>query len=186
MRPFLFGAAVVCTLVLVSSPAAQSDAPALPTADAQVPTATLDDQTDVAVTVYNSNIALVRDVRRVSLPIGVTELRLLDIAATVNPATVHVRSLTEPSRLGVLEQNYQFDLLDPERLLRKYVGRDVKLLRRYDEGGTTREREVTARLLAYNQAPRQRDRDRPPPRSDAVSRDSRQPAQPSDARLAPR
>jgi hypothetical protein len=153
MRPFLFGAAVVFTLVLVSSPAAQSDAPALPTADAQVPTATLDDQTDVAVTVYNSNIALVRDVRRVSLPIGVTELRLLDIAATVNPATVHVRSLTEPSRLGVLEQNYQFDLLDPERLLRKYVGRDVKLLRRYDEGGTTREREVTARLLAYNQAP---------------------------------
>ena len=105
------------------------------------------------MTVYNSNIALVRDVRRVTLPGGVTDLRLLDIAATVNPATVHVRSLTEPSRLGVLEQNYQFDLLNPDRLLRKYVGRDVKLLRRYDENGTTREREVTARLLAYNEAP---------------------------------
>jgi hypothetical protein len=122
-------------------------------AGSTVPTATLEDQVDLAVTVYNSNIGLVRDVRRVTLPAGVTDLQLLDIAATVNPATVHVRSLTEPSRLGVLEQNYQFDLLSPDRLLRKYVGRDVKLLRRYDENGTTREREVTARLLAYNEAP---------------------------------
>ena len=115
--------------------------------------ATLTDQVDLAVTVYNSNIALVRDVRQVALPAGVTDLRLLDIAATVNPATVHFRSLTEPSRLSVLEQNYQFDLLDPERLLRKYVGRDVTLVRRRMEDGTTRDEEVTGRLLAYNQAP---------------------------------
>jgi hypothetical protein len=124
-----------------------------PAADITGPTATINDQVDLAVTVYNSNIALVRDVRRVTLPAGVTDLRLLDIAATVNPATVHVRSLTEPSRLAVLEQNYQFDLLNPERLLRKYVGRDVRLVRRDDDHGTTREHEVTARLLAYNEAP---------------------------------
>jgi hypothetical protein len=115
--------------------------------------ATLNDQVDLAVTVYNSNIALVRDVRQVALPAGVTDLRLLDIAATVNPATVHFRSLTEPSRVSVLEQNYQFDLLDPDRLLRKYVGRDVTLVRRVMDDGTTREEEVTGRLLAYNQAP---------------------------------
>ena len=152
MRPFCHVALAAFT-VFAASPATRVPRSPAPASDDAVLTATLDDQVDLAVTVYNSNIALVRDVRRVGLPGGVTDLRLLDIAATVNPATVHVRSLTEPSRLGVLEQNYQFDLLDPDRLLRKYIGRDVKLLRRYDENGTTREREVTARLLAYNQAP---------------------------------
>ena len=63
---------------------------------------TLDDQTDLAVTVYNSNIALVRDVRQLTLPPGMFRLKFMDIAATVNPATVHFRSLTEPDKLGVL------------------------------------------------------------------------------------
>jgi hypothetical protein len=142
------------TLIVAGSAAPQKEPfTTAPAADITVPTATLNDQVDLAVTVYNSNIALVRDVRRVTLPAGVTDLRLLDIAATVNPATVHVRSLTEPSHLAVLEQNYQFDLLNPERLLRKYIGRDVTLVRRDDDHGTTREHEVTARLLAYNEAP---------------------------------
>src|SRR5687767_3213420 len=65
-------------------------------------TSTLDDQTELALTVYNSDLALVRDVRSVQLPRGTFDLRFMDIAATVNPATVHVRSLTEPARLGVL------------------------------------------------------------------------------------
>jgi hypothetical protein len=115
--------------------------------------ATLRDQVDLAVTVYNSNLALVRDVRQVRLPSGESELHLEDIAATVNPSSVHFRSLTEPSRLDVLEQNYQFDLLDPQRLLRKYVGRDVKLLRNRQENGSSVQEEVTAHLLAYNDAP---------------------------------
>jgi hypothetical protein len=115
--------------------------------------ATLDQQTDLAVTVYNSNIALVRDVREVDLPAGVVDLRLEDIAATVNPTTVHFRSLSEPRLVRVLEQNYQFDLLDPERLLRKYLGRDVTLVRPRLEKESTTYEEVTARLLAYNQAP---------------------------------
>jgi hypothetical protein len=115
--------------------------------------ATLKDQVDLAVTVYNSNIALVRDVRQVALPSGALDLSLLDIAASVNPATVHVRSLSEPSKLGVLEQNYQYDLLDPQRLLRKYVGREVTLVRTRQENGTTRQEEVRALLLAFNDAP---------------------------------
>src|SRR5580765_1261088 len=67
---------------------------------------TLDDQTELAVTVYNSEIALVRDVRNLQLARGSSDLRFMDIAATVNPATVHFRSLSEPSRVSVLEQNY--------------------------------------------------------------------------------
>ena len=114
---------------------------------------TLDEQVDLAVTVYNSDIALVRDVRELQLPRGSFDLRFMDIAATVNPATVHFRSLTEPARVNVLEQNYEYDLLEPDKLLRKYVGRDVILVRRRSENGQTREEEVKARLLSYNNAP---------------------------------
>jgi len=132
-----------------TSPAVQAVAPV----DEGVVAATIKDQTELAVTVYNSNIALVRDVRQVALPSGILDLRFLDIAATVNPATVHFRSLSEPSRLGILEQNYQFDLLDPQRLLRKYIGRDVTLVRTRMDNGTSRQEEVSARLLAFNDAP---------------------------------
>jgi len=114
---------------------------------------TLDDQEELAVTVYNSDLALVRDVRRLTLPRGVSHLDFMDIAATVNPATVHFRSLTQPADLSVLEQNYEYDLLEPDKLLRKYVGREVTLVRMRQQDGTTRAEEVTARLLSYNSAP---------------------------------
>ena len=113
----------------------------------------LDDQVDLALTVYNSDIALVRDVRDLQLPRGSFDLDFQDIAATVNPATVHFRSLTEPSRISVLEQNYEYDLLEPDKLLRKYVGRDVTVVRVRQDGTTTREEPFKARLLSYNNAP---------------------------------
>jgi hypothetical protein len=114
---------------------------------------TLDDQVELSLTVYNSSLALVRDVRNLQLPSGSFDLRFMDIAATVNPATVHFRSLTEPTRVDVLEQNYEYDLLEPDKLLRKYVGRDVTLVRVRQEGGTTRQEEVRAHLLSYNTGP---------------------------------
>ena len=128
----------------------------VPTADAAAPaqhTTTLNDQSELSVTVYNSDIALVRDVRNLKLPSGSFDLQFMDIAATVNPATVHFRSLSEPSALGVVEQNYEYDLLEPEKLLRKYVGREVTLVRMRQEGGSTRQEEVRALLLSYNSAP---------------------------------
>jgi len=116
-------------------------------------TTTLNDQTDLAVTVYNSNIALVRDVRQLALPSGTLRLKFMDIAATVNPATVHFRSLNEPDKVGVIEQNYEYDLLEPAKLLHKYVGREVTLVRSYQENGTTKREEVKATLLADNNGP---------------------------------
>ncbi|HTA59645.1 MAG TPA: hypothetical protein VK805_15900, partial [Candidatus Baltobacteraceae bacterium] len=114
---------------------------------------TLADQTDLAVTVYNSNIALVRDVRELHLPRGNFRLKFMDIAATVNPATVHFRSLTEPDKVGVLEQNYEYDLLEPAKLLNKYVGKEVTLVRSYMDNGTTKHEEIKATLLANNNGP---------------------------------
>src|SRR6476660_6011037 len=81
-------------------------APPAVTAAQQTPaTTTLDDQAELAVTIYNSDLALVRDVRNIQIARGTSDLHFMDIAATVNPATVHFRSLTEPSRVSVLEQN---------------------------------------------------------------------------------
>ncbi|HXH68098.1 MAG TPA: DUF4139 domain-containing protein [Candidatus Limnocylindrales bacterium] len=116
-------------------------------------TTTLSDQTELAVTVYNSNIALVRDVRELQLPRGNFRLKFMDIAATVNPATVHFRSLTEPDKVGVLEQNYEYDLLEPAKLLNKYVGKEVTLVRSYMENGSTKREEIKATLLANNNGP---------------------------------
>src|SRR5881227_2435398 len=113
----------------------------------------LNDQTDLNVTVYNSNIALVRDVRNLVLPAGTFRLKFMDIAATVNPATVHFRSLTDPDKLGVIEQNYEYDLLEPAKLLHKYVGKEVTLVRSYQENGTTKREEIKATLLSDNNGP---------------------------------
>jgi hypothetical protein len=113
----------------------------------------LNDQTDLNVTVYNSNIALVRDVRNLMLPGSTFRLKFMDIAATVNPATVHFRSLTDPDKLGVIEQNYEYDLLEPAKLLHKYVGKEVTLVRSYQESGTTKHEEIKATLLSDNNGP---------------------------------
>ncbi len=149
----LFLAGLAATPLFFERLAVAPLAAASPAKEDQHPGSTLDDQVDIAVTVYNSNIALVRDVRQVALPVGIFDLRFMDIAASVNPATVHFRSLTEPTHLGVLEQNYEYDLLDPQRLLQKYVGREVTLVRLIQENGSTRKEEVKATLLAYNNGP---------------------------------
>src|SRR5688572_5761698 len=153
LAPVVFSASVLA-LPLAQGPAAKPAPPANQNpAPAQDPgQTTLDDQVDLAITVYNSDLALVRDVRDLRLARGTGELRFMDIAATVNPATVHFRSITQPAQLDVLEQNYEYDLLEPDKLLRKYVGRDVTLVR-MRQGGTTTPEEVTARLLSYNTAP---------------------------------
>jgi hypothetical protein len=136
--------------VVEAEPVITGDAPI---GDGQDQTTTLDDQAELSLTVYNSDIALVRDVRNLQLARGTGNLRFMDIAATVNPATVHFRSLTEPQQVSVLEQNYEYDLLEPDKLLRKYVGREVTLMRNRNDNGTTRQEEVKALLLSYNNQP---------------------------------
>jgi len=110
------------TVATVRGAQARSDEAA---AKGQPATTTEKDQTDLSVTVYNSNVALVRDVRQIHMQPGVFPLRFEDVAASINPVTVHFRSLTDASKLSVVEQNYEYDLLDPQKLLQKYVGREV-------------------------------------------------------------
>lgn len=152
-----FIAALVAILasgpLLYRRASAQTAAPGAPQAADGTITTTLTDQTDLALTVYNSNLSLVRDVRQLNLPPGESRLKFMDIAASINPATVHFRSMTEPAKLSVIEQNYEYDLLDPNKLLQKFVGREVTLVRPKMAGGTTEYDEVKATLLSLNGAP---------------------------------
>jgi len=108
------------------------------------------DRQSVNITVYNSNLGLVRETRRLTLPAGMIALRFADVTAQIRPETVHLASLTSPSSLRILEQNYQYDLLNPAKLLDKFVGREITLvLRRYSNNTETFE-PVAATLLSNN------------------------------------
>jgi hypothetical protein len=98
-------------------------------------------QKDVMVTIYNGNLGLVKDVRVVTLPPGTHEAQFMDVAAQIDPTSVHLASLSDPAGLAILEQNYEYDLLSSDKLLEKYLGKTVRL---YQSDGTFHE----ARLLA--------------------------------------
>ncbi|MGH7324113.1 MAG: DUF4139 domain-containing protein, partial [Candidatus Rokuibacteriota bacterium] len=93
-------------------------------------------QRDVMVTVYNGNLGLVKDVREARLPAGTIEAQFRDVAALIDPTTVHLKSLSDPAGLRILEQNYEYDLLSSQKLMEKYVGRKVRL---YQSDGTWHE-----------------------------------------------
>lgn len=111
---------------------------------------TLEDQTDVAVTVYNNNRALVRDRRNIKMLPGEYALRFMDVAASILPETVSLRSMNDPGALQILEQNYEFDLMSPEKLMEKYVGRGVMLVNKSSDFTFN---EQPATLLSVNNGP---------------------------------
>src|SRR5262249_28108954 len=118
---------------------------------AQSGQSTIEDQKNVAITVYNSNIGLVKDTRALRLPRGASQLRFMDVAQQINPATVHIKSTTAPDALSVIEQSYEYDLLNPQKLLDKYVGKELTLVLRTVENNTERLSPTRATLLANNQ-----------------------------------
>jgi hypothetical protein len=89
----------------------------------------LEDQEGVSVTVYNSNLGLVKDVRRIRLPLGLTDVQFTEVASQIMPQTVNIKSLDDPDGVKVLEQNYRYDLLTPQKLIEKYVGKEIKVLK---------------------------------------------------------
>jgi hypothetical protein len=111
----------------------------------------LEDQTGIALTIYNVNLGLVKDGRKLTLPQGLTELRFMDVASQIIPASVHIKSLADAGSLRVLEQNYEYDLLNPQKLMDKYVGKEVRLYQKNPY--TEREEIVAATLLSNNGGP---------------------------------
>jgi hypothetical protein len=111
---------------------------------------TASDRQSVNITVYNSNLGLVRETRRLTLPSGRIALRFADVTAQIRPETVHLLSLTSPASLRILEQNYQYDLLNPAKLLDKFVGKEITLVLRHYQNNTEIFEPVPAVLLSNN------------------------------------
>lgn len=119
---------------------------------AQESATTLKDQKGLAVTIYNDNLALVKDTREVRLPKGEARLAFQEVSAQIRPETALLRSLTAPKDFWVAEQNFDFDLLTPQKLLEKYVGEKVTVVRSVPnaEGAGSREVREEATVLATN------------------------------------
>jgi len=110
----------------------------------------LGDRKDVALTVYNVDLGLVREIREFPLASGETVVRYEGVASRIDPRTVSVKSLTDPDRFDVVEQNYVFDLISPEKLMEKYVGQEVELV---ETDQNLRTQTTPATLLSVNGGP---------------------------------
>ncbi len=105
------------------------------------------DQKSISITVYNDNLGLVKDVRTVTLAGGVQNLWFEGVAAQIDPTSVHIVSLDSPGALNVLEQNFEYDLVSPSRLMEKYLGQTVELVMEHEDGS----RETLRARLIGNQ-----------------------------------
>jgi hypothetical protein len=90
-------------------------------------TSTLEDQNAVAVTIYNENLALIKDRRSITLDQGFNLLAFRGVSATMRPETSLLRCLNNNKAFNILEQNFDFDLLTPQKILEKYVGKQIKI-----------------------------------------------------------
>ena len=78
--------------------------------------------------------ALVRLERELQIPRGRGTIQFTDVAALIDPTTVQFLSLTDPEGTKVLEQNFQFDLVSQEKLLSRYIDRQVSVEQQSGDG----------------------------------------------------
>lgn len=115
------------------------------------PDSTASGRRAAAITIYGANFALVREIRELDLDRAATgTMRVLDVPARLDPRTVHVRPLSGPGELAVLEQSYRTGLLSPDKLLERYVGREVEIVEQAEDLTT---RTTRATLLSLEGGP---------------------------------
>jgi hypothetical protein len=106
------------------------------------------EQKEVGVTIYNDNLALVKEARKIKLERDFNRLAWRDVSAQMRPETAQLRNLANPAGFRLLEQNFDFDLLTPEKLLEKYLGKEITVIRTNPAtGAETREAAI---VLATN------------------------------------
>ena len=135
---------IACVPVLACLVPAVALAQTAPSADSPAAVTSRSAQGDVAVTIYNNDLALVQDTRRLSLPAGVARQDFPDVSDGIRPATVRLSA----DGVTIVEQNYDYDLLSPQALMEKAVGQTITIVRTNPAtGAETRER---ATVLANN------------------------------------
>lgn len=116
--------------------------------EAKIVSSTSEDRFDVEITVYNNNLGLVKESRNISIPSGESELEFADVAALINPVTVHAKSVNYPDAFNILEQNYEYDLISHQKLMEKYIGKKIKIIDNNEYND--RKDIVEAQLLSVN------------------------------------
>lgn len=112
---------------------------------------TAGDRTSVDLTIYNFDLALIRETRPITLNKGMNTLVIPDIPATIDGTSLHFSSLTDPKSVRVLEQNFQYDLVHHAKLLEKYLGKEVEFVR--VDPSSNKEFSVFGKLLATGWQP---------------------------------
>ena len=109
---------------------------------------TLADQKEVAVTIYNVNLAVVKDKRTLTLPAGENTLAFREVSGKMRPETALLQSKSPKQDIVVIEQNFDFDLLTPQKLLEKYVGKTIGIVKTHPTTGEETVEE--AKVLSSN------------------------------------
>lgn len=103
-------------------------------------------RTKVDLTIYNQNLSLIREERTLQLKKGISTVIIPDIPSTIDGTSLHFVSLTAPNAVRVMEQNYQYDLVNKNKLFSKYIGRTIEFVRLNEE--TKKEFTVSGKLLS--------------------------------------
>jgi hypothetical protein len=103
------------------------------------------DREDIALTVYNSDLALIRESRRMTLPAGAFNIEFQDVPTAINTRSLLI-DVAKGGSIDLIEQNYQYDLMSKQKILEKYVGRQLSWIK---EDGSR----VTGTLLGMADGP---------------------------------
>jgi hypothetical protein len=101
---------------------------------------------EVGLTIYNDNFAVVKETREMSFEQGNNTVKFTDVASAIDPTSVNFRCLSSPGAVTILEQNYEYDLVNAESLLKRYIDKQVTVLLK--GSGADVGKEVTGVLLA--------------------------------------
>lgn len=107
-------------------------------------------QTGISVTIYNQDLALIRDSRSIAVVAGENDIAFIDVSAGMRPETALLNS--SGNALDVLEQNFDFDLLTAQKLLEKSVGEKIRVFRTNPETGEDSSEEAEVLSVADGQA----------------------------------
>ena len=136
MSPSRYRSLIVCFLAVLSCTISQADELRC----------TQQDQRSVAVTIYNENLALVKDQRKIQFASGQNLLAFRRCQCADASRDSFAAQLDQPGKSFSIEQNFDFDLLTPQKLLDKYVGKSVSIIRTNPATGaeTTEQAQVLA------------------------------------------
>lgn len=104
---------------------------------------------EVSVTIYNQDLGLVKDVRELEFQKGKSVVKFTDVAAQIDPTSVHFKLVNPSDQVSILEQNYQYDLVSSSKILEKYIDKEIELFTK-GEGTSGQEKSYKGVLLSYS------------------------------------